>query len=261
MPIPLNAVSIMATTTIWPKDVRHWKTKSKSLFKLSTSADSSRPRPLHTDHPRGISIPPKQKFDRHRRGDSHRRDDNQHMARQRRSESSVRRTRPRSESPERGNRTRQRVQEVINTIVGSVSLSVLEREVNYIAGGFAGGGCSNSARKKHLKAIQLVHSTSTQKWPRIPPITFTDDDFTTIDPTQDDPMVITVEIDKFAITKVLIDQGSLVDILYWRTFQKNEDPISRYSALWRTDRWILRRAGGYQRMYRFIYYVWRQEVS
>jgi len=33
-------------------------------------------------------------------------------------------------------------------------------------------------------------------------------------------MVITVEIDKFTITKVLVDQGSSVDILYWKTFRK-----------------------------------------
>jgi len=54
----------------------------------------------------------------------------------------------------------------------------------------------------------------------MPPITFTNDDFTAIDPTQDDPMVITVKIGKFAITKVLVDQGSAVDILYWKTFKK-----------------------------------------
>jgi len=54
----------------------------------------------------------------------------------------------------------------------------------------------------------------------MPPITFMDDDFTAIDPTQDDPMVITVEIDKFAITKVLVDQGSSIDILYWKTLKK-----------------------------------------
>jgi len=54
----------------------------------------------------------------------------------------------------------------------------------------------------------------------IPPITFIDDDFTAIDLAQDDPMVITVEIDKFAIAKVLVDQGSSVDILYWETFKK-----------------------------------------
>ena len=33
-------------------------------------------------------------------------------------------------------------------------------------------------------------------------------------------MVITVEIDKFAIAKVLVDRGSSVDILYWETFKK-----------------------------------------
>jgi len=33
-------------------------------------------------------------------------------------------------------------------------------------------------------------------------------------------MVIIVEIDKFAIVKVLVDQGSSVDILYWETFKK-----------------------------------------
>ena len=33
-------------------------------------------------------------------------------------------------------------------------------------------------------------------------------------------MVITMEIDKFAITKVVVDQGNLVDILYWKTFRK-----------------------------------------
>ena len=137
-----------------------------------------------------------------------------------RSESPIRRMRPKSESPERRSRTKQKVRAVINTIAGPVSLGQPPQEINYIAGGFAGGGCSNSTRKKHLRAVQFVHSTSTQRRPHIPPITFTDEDFTTIDPSQDDPMVITVEIDKFAIAKVLVDQGSSVDILYWETFKK-----------------------------------------
>jgi len=102
-------------------------------------------------------------------------------------------------------------------IVEPVTLGEPNHEVNYIAGGFAGGGCSNSARKKHLRAIQSAHAT-TRRRPHIPPITFTDDDFTAI--AQDDPMVITVEIDKFAIAKTLVDQGSSVDILYWEIFKK-----------------------------------------
>jgi len=40
-------------------------------------------------------------------------------------------------------------------------------------------------------------------------------------------MVITVEIDKFAITKVLVDQGNSVDILYWKTFKKMKIPESK----------------------------------
>ena len=54
---------------------------------------------------------------------------------------------------------------------------------------------------------------------RMPPITFTDDDFKGVDYRQGDPMVITVDIDRFTIRKTLVDQGSSVDILYWKTFK------------------------------------------
>jgi len=54
----------------------------------------------------------------------------------------------------------------------------------------------------------------------MPPIIFTDDDFHGLDHQQDDPMVITVEIENYAVKKVLVDQGSSVDILYWATYQK-----------------------------------------
>jgi len=48
----------------------------------------------------------------------------------------------------------------------------------------------------------------------MPPITFTDADFHGIDQQQDDPMVITIELENFAVKKVLVDQDSSVDILY-----------------------------------------------
>ncbi|XP_068477362.1 uncharacterized protein [Phaseolus vulgaris] len=162
--------------------------------------------------------------DRSYRNDYKRRTDHNQASRKR-SESPVRRTRARSISPDRNTRPRQRVREVINMIAGPVNLGEPNHEANYIAGGFAGGGCSNSARKKHLRDIQSAHVT-TRRRPHIPPITFTDDDFTAIDPAQDDPMVITVEIDKFAIAKTLVDQGSSVDILYWEIFKKMRIPES-----------------------------------
>ncbi|XP_027357444.1 uncharacterized protein LOC113866844 [Abrus precatorius] len=55
---------------------------------------------------------------------------------------------------------------------------------------------------------------------RIPPITFTDDDFQEVDPVQDDPMVISVDILNCTVRKTLIDQGSSADILYRNTFKQ-----------------------------------------
>jgi len=58
----------------------------------------------------------------------------------------------------------------------------------------------------------------------MPPITFRDDDFQAIDPQHDDPMVISVEIEDFAVRKTLVDPGSSVDILYWGTLRKLKIP-------------------------------------
>jgi len=104
--------------------------------------------------------------------------------------------------------------------------------INYILGGFAGGGATTSTRKKYVREIQSVNAvTVCPRW-HMPPITFRDDDFQAIDPQHDDPMVISVEIEDFAIRKTLVDPGSSVDILYWSTFRKLRIPegkIQQYS--------------------------------
>ncbi|XP_020232147.1 uncharacterized protein LOC109812565 [Cajanus cajan] len=94
------------------------------------------------------------------------------------------------------------------------------RVINTIAGGFAGGGSTSSAQKRHLRAIRSVHVVDRQPSRRLPTIIFTDADFQGIDPVQDDPMVISVEIHNFIVKKTLVDQGSSADILYWNTFKQ-----------------------------------------
>jgi len=54
----------------------------------------------------------------------------------------------------------------------------------------------------------------------MPDITFTDRDFQAIDTQQDDPMVITIDLANCEVRKTLVDQGSFVDVLYWRMFRK-----------------------------------------
>ncbi|XP_020205721.1 uncharacterized protein LOC109790885 [Cajanus cajan] len=115
------------------------------------------------------------------------------------------RSRERSRTPERNDRQPERNQP--------------KRVINTIAGGFAGGGSTSSARRRHLRAIKSVNAVG-RATIHMPPITFTDRDFKGVDPVQDDPMVISVEINNCVVKKTLVDQGSSADILYWKTFEQ-----------------------------------------
>lgn len=56
--------------------------------------------------------------------------------------------------------------------------------------------------------------SSTFRRKMIHPITFTNTDFQGVDPKQNDPMVIIIEIKNFVVKKILVDQGRLVYMLY-----------------------------------------------
>ena len=77
-----------------------------------------------------------------------------------------------------------------------------------------------SVRRRHLRAIKSVHVINRRAHRRMLDITFTDRDFRAIDTQQDDPMVITIDLANCEIRKTLVDQGSSVNVLYWRTFKK-----------------------------------------
>nr|KYP39646.1 hypothetical protein KK1_039044 [Cajanus cajan] len=74
-------------------------------------------------------------------------------------------------------------------------------------------------QKRHLRAVLTVHAVERTRQ-RLPAITFTEANFKGIDPDQDDPMVISVEIHNCIVRKTLVDQGSSADIFYWNTFKQ-----------------------------------------
>ncbi|XP_020225182.1 uncharacterized protein LOC109807065 [Cajanus cajan] len=113
---------------------------------------------------------------------------------------------PRETSPSRDRRHRSRSAERRDHPRHSRDETDRPRKViNTIAGGFTGGGATSSARKRHLRAVRSINSVNQLKTPTIPPITFSDRDFRGVDPVQDDPMVISVEIHNCIVKKTLVD--------------------------------------------------------
>ncbi|XP_072056251.1 uncharacterized protein [Arachis hypogaea] len=94
--------------------------------------------------------------------------------------------------------------------------------INCILGGYAGGGYSNSARKRSFRAIcsvngpqQDVAITNPQ-----PEVTFTHADFNSNIQNLDNPVVVTIQLGDLLVKKVLLDPGSSADVLFYSTFQK-----------------------------------------
>ena len=96
------------------------------------------------------------------------------------------------------------------------------REIRVIIGGSSTGQSSKS-KKAYLKVVQSVQlsgrslrARSTDKQA----ITFTDEDAKRIHHLYDDAIVITLLIADYTTRRVLVDNGSSVDILYYPAFQQ-----------------------------------------
>ena len=84
-------------------------------------------------------------------------------------------------------------------------------------------GQSSRSRKMYLKIVQNVQlSRRSPKMRTIDEqaITFTDEDVTRIHYPHDDAIVITLLIADYTTRRVLVDNGSSADILYYPTFQQ-----------------------------------------
>ena len=93
-----------------------------------------------------------------------------------------------------------------------------------ISEGFVGGGESNSVRKAHLRNIISGETLEVQAVSKLPQldttITFSDFDMEGCQHPHDDPLVIRVVVANKIVHKVLIDNGSSVDIIFTSSFEK-----------------------------------------
>ena len=93
-----------------------------------------------------------------------------------------------------------------------------------ILGGFAGGGESSSARKAHFRSIrsgEVIEVQAVSKLPRLDTvITFSDSDLEGCQFPHDDPLVKKAVVANKTIHRVLIDNGSLSNIIFASAFDK-----------------------------------------
>ncbi|XP_065637747.1 uncharacterized protein LOC136070976 [Quercus suber] len=95
-------------------------------------------------------------------------------------------------------------------------------EIRVIIGGTSTGQ-SSKAKKTYLKAVQNIQLSG--RPPRTkeadePTISFTDEEAERIHHPHDDAIVITLLIAGYTTRRVLVDNGSSADILYYPTFQQ-----------------------------------------
>ena len=91
-------------------------------------------------------------------------------------------------------------------------------EIHTIVGGFSGGGCTASQRKKYARSEMSVevfedHSPDVD-------ITFTKGDLRDVVPHDNDPIVISLVTAGRTVHRELVDQGSSADVMFWPTFEK-----------------------------------------
>ena len=93
-----------------------------------------------------------------------------------------------------------------------------------ISGGFAGGGESSSARKAHLRNIRSTEVGEIQAVSKLPRLntsmTFSDSDLEGCQHPHDDPLVVRAVVANKIVHRVLVNNGSLADIIFASAFDK-----------------------------------------
>ena len=88
-------------------------------------------------------------------------------------------------------------------------------EVHTISGGFSGRGCTASQRKRYVRSVNSVAKQGADDSLDID-LAFTRADFRDVVPHNNDPVVTA----RRKVHRMLVDQGSSADVMFWCTFNK-----------------------------------------
>jgi len=105
-------------------------------------------------------------------------------------------------------------------------------ELNTISGGFSEGESSASKRKRYPRAVMTVEARRSDHPPE-PSLCFTSFELEDVVPHEDDPVVISIVTVGRKVYRVLIDQGSSTDVMFWSTFnslQLSPDQLKSYNG-------------------------------
>ncbi|XP_074327013.1 uncharacterized protein LOC141664953 [Apium graveolens] len=95
-----------------------------------------------------------------------------------------------------------------------------DRVIDVISGGYSAGGSSNNSKKLYARDVYRIESKRPRKNPT-PVISFSDEDYTDdIIEDHQDALIITTKIGTNTVKKILVDNGSSENILYYSAFSK-----------------------------------------
>ena len=97
------------------------------------------------------------------------------------------------------------------------------RTINVIVRGFAGGGVTKLARKRHLQEVLSLSATRMKKSHNLsatPEIVFSSTNFEGVVPGHDDAMIISTKMVNVEVKRIFIDQGSSADNIFRDAFDK-----------------------------------------
>jgi len=92
-------------------------------------------------------------------------------------------------------------------------------EVHTIAGGFSGGGCTASQRRRYARTVMSIEAQRTDDAFDVD-LVFTKANLEDVVPHDNDQVVISAVTAGRKVHRVLVDQGSSADVMFWTIFNK-----------------------------------------